>query len=550
MSKRSFSIAVPQVEPPKKQRLVDHDSESPQVIAVESTVNETPKARVLIPTEAERAKIRQFPLLAFAAPYRGGKFYYERECYDEYYQIVTKELVSSAVEGSDGVGEDCVTVSGTPGIGKSVFYAYFFERYRKEHPNTWIIAMAFEEKQVKKLTVAAVGKEPVYYRSNVGHHLDQATLEAEKWENATEDGVTDKRVLFLCDGPPDISRRQSVVFTNPSKRWHKVSRKFYCDYYMPLWTLDELQEAATLLNYPISDDLIKERFEKFGGIARECLCLDPVISKKAELDLTKQMNAIFDPNELRKLLLEYETSHYLVHYAPKANRAFTGRQLASDFVEQKLQERMLTKSYEQREDLRNLISSWEGAYSLRGWIFEVDAHEKLRQGNTLHGLTLPVVEHEEAYDKVWVQFHIEKREQIDVFDAENLSPSLAKCGPYHKPNAKNWASIDYFYLPKMEMSRKVTKADIAQWCNSTDKRLLLFQMTVAETHPVKASGVLNVLEKLGLLSHLELVALVFVVPKKLLQTFRRQEIVGIPTTGTASVHSIAGIGKRIAELLE
>ncbi|KAE9118929.1 hypothetical protein PF006_g18473 [Phytophthora fragariae] len=319
---------------------------------------------------------------------------------------------------------------------------------------------------------------------------------------------------------------------------------------MPLWTLDELQEAATLLNYPISDDLIKERFEKFGGIARECLCLDPVISKKAELDLTKQMNAIFDPNELRKLLLEYETSHYLVHYAPKANRAFTGRQLASDFVEQKLQERMLTKSYEQREDLRNLISSWEGAASLRGWIFEVDEHEKLRQGNTLHGLTLPVVEHEEAYDKVWVQFCIVKREQIDVFDAERLSPSLAKCGPYHKPKAKNWASVDSFYLPKMEMSRKVTKADIAQWCNSTDKRLLLFQMTVAETHPVKASGVMNVLEKLGLLSHLELVTLVFVVPKKLLQTFRRQEIVGIPTTGTASVHSIDGIGKRTAELLE
>ncbi|KAE9331864.1 hypothetical protein PF008_g15226 [Phytophthora fragariae] len=130
---------------------------------------------------------------------------------------------------------------------------------------------------------------------------------------------------------------------------------------MPLWTLDELQEAATLLNYPISDDLIKARFEKFGGVARECLSLDPVVSKKAERDLTKQMNAIFDPNVLRKLLLEHETSHYLLHYVPEADRAFTVPQLASEFVEEKLQERMLTKSYEQREDLRNLIESWEGA---------------------------------------------------------------------------------------------------------------------------------------------------------------------------------------------
>ncbi|KAE8889971.1 hypothetical protein PF005_g5783 [Phytophthora fragariae] len=102
----------------------------------------------------------------------------------------------------------------------------------------------------------------------------------------------------------------------------------------------------------------------------------------------------------------------------------------------------------------------------------------------------------------------------------------------------------------METSRKVKTADIVQRCNSTDKRLFLFQMTVTAIHPVQAAGVLNVLKKLGLLSHLELGALVFVVPKKLLQTFRRQEVVGIPTTGTTSVRSINGIGERTAELLE
>ncbi|KAE9258660.1 hypothetical protein PF008_g33559, partial [Phytophthora fragariae] len=123
-------------------------------------------------------------------------------------------------------------------IGKSVFYAYFFERYRKEHPNTWIIAVAFQQNQVNKLSVAAVGKEPVYYGSDQASRqlLQEASLEAVQWKETEEEGVTDKRLLFLCDGSPDISRRQSVVFTNPNKRWHKVSRKFYCDYYMPLWT--------------------------------------------------------------------------------------------------------------------------------------------------------------------------------------------------------------------------------------------------------------------------------------------------------------------------
>ncbi|KAE9340166.1 hypothetical protein PF008_g11231 [Phytophthora fragariae] len=95
---------------------MNRESEAQQVIAAESTVDETPKAKVLIPTEAERAKIRKFPLLAFTAPYEGGEFYYERECYDEYYHLVSKELVSGATKGPDGlVGRDCVTVSGTPG---------------------------------------------------------------------------------------------------------------------------------------------------------------------------------------------------------------------------------------------------------------------------------------------------------------------------------------------------------------------------------------------------------------------------------------------------
>ncbi|KAG3112860.1 hypothetical protein PI125_g7843 [Phytophthora idaei] len=65
------------------------------------------------------------------------------------------------------------------------------------------------------------------------------------------------------------------------------------------------------------------------------------------------------------------------------------------------------------------------------------------------------------------------------------------------------------------------------------------------THPVKASGILSVLEKLGLLevvnSDPKRAALVFVVPKSTTSSFKRQEIVP-EATDSSPVKSIKGIG--------
>ncbi|KAG7376598.1 hypothetical protein PHYPSEUDO_013049 [Phytophthora pseudosyringae] len=76
----------------------------------------------------------ELPSLPFMHKYKNGKYYYVRKYYDEYYQIVMEML---------NAGERFVTVTGTPGIGKSVFYAYFFQCFRKEVGNTWTIAMSF-----------------------------------------------------------------------------------------------------------------------------------------------------------------------------------------------------------------------------------------------------------------------------------------------------------------------------------------------------------------------------------------------------------------------
>ncbi|KAG6954582.1 hypothetical protein JG687_00011717 [Phytophthora cactorum] len=117
-----------------------------------------------------------------------------------------------------------------------------------------------------------------------------------------------------------------------------------------------------------------------------------------------------------------------------------------------------------------------------------------------------------------------------------------------EPESTRFESINGFYLPKMKptgSSTVVTAEDVIAWNTDAKNRVILFQMTISMTHPVKASGILSVLEKLGLLevinSDPKRAALVFVVPKSTTSSFKRQEIVP-EATDNSPVKSIKGIG--------
>ena len=54
--------------------------------------------------------------------------------------------------------EDYVSLTGTPGIGKSIFYLYFFQRFKNENPNTTIVTAAFaENRELEKCVVFEPG---------------------------------------------------------------------------------------------------------------------------------------------------------------------------------------------------------------------------------------------------------------------------------------------------------------------------------------------------------------------------------------------------------
>ncbi|EGZ25948.1 hypothetical protein PHYSODRAFT_345055 [Phytophthora sojae] len=223
-----------------------------------------------------------------------------------------------------------VTVTGTPGIGKSVFYAYFLERYSYENEDITIITASFaktERSSTKDQVVVFKKGKAVAVVKDVQSAMDALILE-------TVDEAGDK-LLYLCDGPPDQIPRaaQMVCFTSPSERWFDTLRKWPAcpKLFMPLWDLDELQTAAEVLNFhsdttdtqgPESiGDLIEQRYRIFGGVARECLSTDENVAKARQKEMERFIDQFPNEDNMGSLFNIAEAKvvqHGIGHYVPSS----------------------------------------------------------------------------------------------------------------------------------------------------------------------------------------------------------------------------------------
>ncbi|KAE8963501.1 hypothetical protein PF005_g24560 [Phytophthora fragariae] len=299
---------------------------------------------------------------------------------------------------------------------------------------------------------------------------------------------------------------------------------------MPLWTSDELQEAALVLDLGLDDAEIDSRVEVFGGTARFCLSRDTnkiTLAKERLVELI--IREIRDGAGLQGLLFEEtteDTRNSLLHLEPlwDQKRCATIK-LASSFVGGLSESLRRGERHEYRgrvlgfhQQRRKVWTKLEQCLQT----LEFAARERLRlllgQRTRMEESTLLIA----------------KSNSPDEFDADTLSPSLVTSGPYHKPTTKKWESIDSFYLPKMNSAKPVRDRTAAKWSETNNGPLILFQMTILKSHPVNASELVYVLSKLEFLERLEHVKLVFVVTDTLVGQFKRQPIVLVTAVGTNS----------------
>ncbi|KAF4041134.1 hypothetical protein GN244_ATG06666 [Phytophthora infestans] len=409
--------------------------------------------------------------------------FYVRDCYAEYYELILKTLYECNYK--------IVTVTGTPGIGKSVFYGYFFHRY-KSKPNLTIITASFTTESKMKEAVVFRGGADCGSASGSSHQfIRDAQVAALKRKD---------EVLFLYDGPPDIEPKmpsKMVCFASPNEQWlSKVSKKEEaCTLYMPLWDEGELIAAAASLKMPISPQKIEERFSIFGGVARCCLARNEkfVIARKRELESDiAGMDSQMVLDRLLKGILGGPTHHRMCHYIPKRDdpEDFDVR-IASKFVSLRVLEKISSRAYTNRDLLLSYLEDISKVAAFRGHLLEIKAHEQLVRGGDVCAKCI-------SFDREFTEtFVCQESDDFYFFNSEDLSRETLRLGPYHISRASNYESIDSFYYPIQCASETPSRCEVAGFGSASN--ILLFQMTVSPRHPVDGKGIVSVLDSLELL---------------------------------------------------
>lgn len=170
--------------------------------------------------------------------------FYVRVCYDVYYQ----EIMDLRAQYK------YISVTGTPGIGTSMFYLYFFERYGKENPQKSLVTASFTKDQ--KLMKCVLFRHDDDGRECIEEKTPYIPLRSAPDWPADEDCD-----LYLYDGPPEIPPQEvknMIAFTSPNFGWFDSMRKDqnHTKVYMPVWTFHELMHAIDVLQLDVSTEVL------------------------------------------------------------------------------------------------------------------------------------------------------------------------------------------------------------------------------------------------------------------------------------------------------
>jgi hypothetical protein len=456
----------------------------------------TIRSQMAIEVEMKDPRVESVPEgVRMAFEYSGSEFFV-RECYPVYYGQIQELLFSR--------GMKYISVTGTPGIGKSVFYLYVFNRVRTDYPDKTIVTASFSKTSKLKECVVFYpdGKaEPCFSRP--GGYFIPTEYEVPK-------------AIHLYDGPPDVEPpdSQMVAFTSPNEVWldsiHKA--KNHRELYMPCWTFWELFTANDLLELGIMMEVVLQRFGQFGGVARYCLSTDSDFLNKGLDKLEEGIGKIHSFEDVQACLNHRkdlrEVVHRLFHYKPRKSEEtgyfhYGDLIFCSKWISMQIEERIRHVEKPNRAGLMRMLDGVAKGGTMYGWLFECLAHETFQSGGnfTLVSLTdgekqmLSLNPTVGRYDKFTSIMPLEKVFQ-DV---------------YMIPSASNFESLYSFYY------------------SGLDNKVYAFQITVSAVHDVNAYGLMKLVELSGLADkilagEIQLV-LVFVIPKGLGVKFNEQKII-------------------------
>ena len=262
------------------------------------------------------------------------------------------------------------------------------------------------------------------------------------------------------------------MFSSPSpENTNELRNLRLVSMHMPTWSIDELLLASELDHYRgrITETIIKDLYEKFGGIPRYVL---EVEEERREEYMCLLESNIHDCNlrTIQRVGREDigKESHMIFHcYSGPDNYYKYKIKFASQFVGDKVVKAIYEHGYDEMKAFVRRDDIPSVAASLRGWIFETIVHNELPNGGIYHVRKLSDNKEESRGLPKMKHTIFNKLEEAGI---PHLSSSEHM---YLQPKSKMFEAADAILPPNN-----------------------IFQVTVSTCHSIKANGLKNILKEL------------------------------------------------------
>ncbi|PKC69765.1 hypothetical protein RhiirA1_503530, partial [Rhizophagus irregularis] len=388
------------------------------------------------------------------------------KCYHDLQKIVFDDTI------------DKLRITGNPGIGKTYFGYYLLYLLAQKD-----VTIVYDNHHETK---------PIIFEGNNAYVSNSDGIDVYLRKPA---------VWYIVDGkePKDV-KAKTILICSPKKNHYKNFDKYegvVTIRYMPTWKWEEIARCRKeLYEKKVSNKKARDCFRKWGGIPRFVLERANYKTHQDKLNsaIKRSKMDIFD--YIGESIGDDNVSHMLVHiHVNLPAEDDTVLKFASNkvmkLVTQKLESRIRQRLLEKtKADTGN---------TLLGTSFEYLAHRILRNGGKFDIRPLDKYSGEVSSDPdAVVDLHTQD-EQL-YFSKNNIDVIENKM--YYQPTEKNFPSIDSIIAPNK-----------------------VFQMTLAENHPIKTSGLKLLYKKFGGDSAQHLVYFYFVVPEHLYEVYKLQKFV-------------------------
>jgi NADH dehydrogenase [ubiquinone] 1 alpha subcomplex assembly factor 7 len=387
-----------------------------------------------------------------------------------FYRILYERIFFYFDEGLLGFA-----ITGTPGIGKSVFLFYVLWR------------LARLEKQPEAIVFHRAQDDGLIYLFTSNGCFKTKTL------SAVDPFLSKKTTWYLTDTldpPPTRTIMKTILVASPNRKHYKMFLKVHESvplHYLEPWSLEELLMAAPSYNLPA--DIVKERYHILGGVSRHVFAIAKLSIEKTKGHISQAFQCFdFDQFSLitSNMYNAKRISHRLVHLfinesTPDCTEIYA--KFGSRFILEKALNNYIQSSKAKLVDFLAVNKANPATKPLQGNLFEQFAHQQLSEGGLFKYRSLESVD-DRTYDLTLPQ-----RKVCTFYNIKECADK----GSYYIPLDPNFPCIDAF-VPSVGF----------------------FQMTVNVHHPIRK------VQMADLVLTTEQTKLIFVVPEYLFMTYRRQ----------------------------